>query len=114
MSDALTSKFHANLIATIADFVVGDTRNFKLKSRETIEEFHESINNAKDELEYCCECSIENTHWLSFHYAFLDVIKYHFEFVKCKRINSYRILKVMKRDFAKFHYGGNEYKTVQE
>ena len=114
MSEALTSKFHANLISTIADFIVGDTSYWKLKYRETIEELNESINNAKDELEYCSECSIENTHWLSFHYAFLDVIKYHFEFVKCKQINSYRILKVMKKDFAKFYYGGNEYKTFQE
>ena len=60
------------------------------------------------------ECSIENTHWLSFHYAFLDAIKYQFELVKCKQINSHRTLKVMKRDFAEFHYVGNEHKAFHE
>ena len=87
---------------------------FKEIKQTMSEELNGSINNAKDELEYCGECSIENTHWLSFHYAFLDVIKHHFELVKCKQINSYRILKVMNKDFAKFYYGGNEYKTFQE
>ena len=107
MVETLTSKFHANLISSITDFIVGDTSYWKLKYKETIEELNEIISNAKDELEYWGECSIEKTHWLSFHYVFLDAIKYHFEFVKCKQINSYRILKRMKKDFAKFYYGDN-------
>ena len=106
MTEILTSKYHANLISTITDFIVGDTKYWKLK--------YKSVNNAKNELEYRGECSTENAHWLSFHYAVLDVTKYHFELVKCKQINSYTILKALKRDLAKFHYGGNVYKTFQE
>ena len=45
---------------------------------------------------------------------FFDAIRYYFELVEYKRINSCRILKVMKEDFVKYHYGGNEYKTFQE
>ena len=63
MTGTLIPKFHANLISTIIDFIVGDTNYWMLEYRETIEELNESINNAKDELEYCSERSIENTHW---------------------------------------------------
>ena len=92
----------------------GDTSYRKLKYRETSEELHESINNTKDGLEHWGECSTENTHWLSLHDASPDAIRYHFELVKCKHINSYRLLKAMKMDFAEFHYGGKAYKTFHE
>ena len=59
MTEALTPKIHANLISTINVFIVGDTSYWKVKYRETIEELNEIINNAKDELEYWGECSIE-------------------------------------------------------
>ena len=52
MTETLAPKFHANLISTINDFIVGNTSYWKLEYRETNEELNEIISNTKDELEY--------------------------------------------------------------
>jgi len=114
MTTILKQQINDNIISNINDFIVGDTSYWKLKYTESVEELNCMINDAKEGLEYWGECSIENTHWLSFHFAFLDRIRYYFELVKCKQMNSYRILKALKKDYAKYHYGDNEYKSFQE
>ena len=46
----------------------------------------------------------------------MDMIRDHFEIVKCKQINGYRILKVMKK-IGKYYYhydGDGSYKDFQE
>ena len=100
MTYTLTPKFHDNILSTINDFIVGDTSYWKSKYTESVKQLNEMITDAKDELEYWGECKIENTHWLSVHYAFLDLIKHHFEIVKCKQHNSGRILRCMKNNLV--------------
>ena len=112
MTYTLTPKFHDNILSTINDFIVGDTSYWKSKYTESVKQLNEIITDAKDELEYWSEYKIENTHWLSFHYAFLDLIKHHFEIVKCKQNNSGRILRCMKKQYDEYYY--NEYNNFQE
>ena len=100
MTTILKQQLNDNIISNINDFIIGDTSYWKLKYTESVEKLNHIIDSAKDEFEYHCKCSFENTHLVSFHLVFMDMIRDHFEIVKCKQINGYRILKVMKKIMA--------------
>ena len=92
-----------DVITKIYDLLVGEIGYWKSEYNKSIEALNETITDAKDELEYWSERKVENSHWLSFHYAFLDLIKRDFEIVRCKRKHSKRILACMRHDYRIYH-----------
>ena len=100
----ITSKINNNdVISKIFDFLIGERSYWKSEYNKTIEALNETITDAIDVFEHWSERKIEDTHWLSFHYAFLDEIKHHFELVKCKQKNSKRILACLRHDYHIYH-----------
>ena len=100
----ITCKIDNNdVISKIYDFLIGESSYWKSEYNKSIKALNETITNAKGELEYWSERKVENSHWLSFHYAFLDLIKHHFEIVKCKQKNAKRILACLRHDYLVYH-----------
>ena len=109
----ITCKINNNdVISKIYDFLIGESSYWKSEYNKSIEALNETITVAQDELEYRCDGNIEDYHWLSFHYAFLDLIKYQFELVKCKQQNGKRILACMRHEYRIYHQ--DEFNSFQE
>ena len=94
---------NSDVISKIYDFCIGDSCYWKSKYNEFIENLNGMIEQAVYNVERSSKCCIHDTHWLSFHYAFYDMVASEFAIVKCKLNNSKRILKCMRDEYHIFH-----------
>lgn len=93
-----------DVISKIYDFSIGDRRYWKSKYNETVEHLNGMIEHAVYNVERSSNCCIHDTHWLSFHYAFHDIVASEFAIVKCKLNNSKRVLRCMRDEYSQFYY----------
>ena len=100
----ITGKINNNdVITKIHDFLIGESSYWKSKYNETIENLNGMIEHAVYNVERRGNCCIHDTHWLSFHYAFYDIVASEFAIVKCKLNHSTRILACLRHDYRVYH-----------